>query len=501
MYEENKNNKSRSLLVFGCIFLAFEIASMLLLTYIFIKFPILPDKYWVLYTIVSGLLMCITAVLLLNHRSVGRYVVGVLFSLVISVMYLLAFFMLSKARGTLNNITGGNNNQPVMVTNQLVIMVRNDDPATDGIKQVIDDNFGCQNTVNYERTKSMINYINTYYQADINVVEYVNYSRLANALLDGSVRAIIVDKNDTKMLEENDEDFYKNVRVLEEIEFSMNITPRPVVTTEPKPTVPAEEYPKTPFKVYISGIDVYGEIDKRSRSDVNLIVTVNPETKKVLILTTSRDTYTTIPGITGDQKDKLTHAALYGVDKSIATLEQIYDTKIDYYLRANFSSMEDFIDIIGGIDVYCPQDFVSLHTKDVYTEGIMHMDGKLALEFVRERYAFPDGDRQRGRNQIAVLKLMIEKMMSPVLLTKFSEIMDVVDGNFQTDMSMDLLTSLVRMQLDNPAQWSIETYAVDCHGDHQMCFSYDAKPLYVSILSEESLEEAKTKMEDIMQGR
>lgn len=155
-----------------------------------------------------------------------------------------------------------------------------------------------------------------------------------------------------------------------------------------------------PFNVYISGIDVYGEITKESRSDVNLIATVNPQKHKILLTTTPRDYYVTIPGISGDQKDKLTHAGIYGIDASIATLENLYGIDIPFYVRVNFTSVEEIVDVLGGVDVESELAFTTGEEAGVVMdvkEGKNHFNGKEALAFVRERKALATGDNQRGK--------------------------------------------------------------------------------------------------------
>lgn len=100
-----------------------------------------------------------------------------------------------------------------------------------------------------------------------------------------------------------------------------------------------------------------GSITTTSRSDVNIIMTVNPNTHKILLTTTPRDYYVTIPGISGEQRDKLTHSGIYGVDASMATLEDIYGIDISYYARFNFTSLVKIVDALGGVDVYSEYAF------------------------------------------------------------------------------------------------------------------------------------------------
>jgi len=254
------------------------------------------------------------------------------------------------------------------------------------------------------------------------------------------------------------------------------------------------------FNVYISGIDVYGEITTESRSDVNLIATVNPVTHKILLTTTPRDYYVTIPGVSGDYRDKLTHAGIYGIDTSIATLENLYSTDIPFYARVNFSSVIDIVDAMGGIDVESEVAFTTSKAAGCVVEikeGKNHLDGKEALAFVRERKAFPDGDHQRGKNQQALLTALIKKAMSPMILVQVSEMIDSVVGNAETNMSEAQMKALIKMQLNDLEGWEIESIAAT--GDDsgkQYCYSYSGGPLYVCVPDESNVAEIRQKMEE-----
>lgn len=257
-----------------------------------------------------------------------------------------------------------------------------------------------------------------------------------------------------------------------------------------------------PFNIYISGIDVYGEITKESRSDVNLIATVNPKKHKILLTTTPRDYYVTIPGVSGDQKDKLTHAGIYGIDTSIATLENLYEIDIPFYVRVNFTSVEEIVDVLGGVDVESELAFTTGEEAGVVMdvkEGKNHFNGKEALAFVRERKALQTGDNQRGKNQQALLTGLIKEAMSPKILLHANSMINSVAGNADTNMSEKQMKALIRMQLGDLKGWEIESVAAA--GDDtgkKKCYSYSGGPLYVTVPDEGSVEEIKGKMREYM---
>lgn len=255
-----------------------------------------------------------------------------------------------------------------------------------------------------------------------------------------------------------------------------------------------------PFNIYISGIDVYGDITTESRSDVNLIATVNPKTHKILLTTTPRDYYVTIPGVSGDYRDKLTHAGIYGIDTSVATLENLYSTEIPFYARVNFSSVIDIVDAMGGIDVESTVAFTTSKAAGTVVEiheGMNHLNGKQALAFVRERKAFPDGDHQRGKNQQALMTALIKKAVSPMILVQASEMIDSMVGNAETNMSEQQMKAFIKMQLNDLEGWEIESVAAT--GDDsgkQYCYSYSGGPLYVCVPDSTCVEEISQKMDE-----
>jgi len=222
-----------------------------------------------------------------------------------------------------------------------------------------------------------------------------------------------------------------------------------------------------PFNVFISGIDVAGPITTNSRSDVNIIMTVNPQTRKILLTTTPRDYYVTIPNVSGEQRDKLTHAGIYGVDASMATLENLYGINIDYYARVNFTSLVKIVDALGGVDVNSDYEFTTLHGNYHIQKGMNHMDGDMALGFARERYSFEDGDNQRGKDQEIVLTAIIKKACSPAILKNANELVAGVSDSVQTNMTSEEISKFINQQVADPTEWNVESQAVSGRGDTQ----------------------------------
>ena len=266
----------------------------------------------------------------------------------------------------------------------------------------------------------------------------------------------------------------------------------------------ANKITKEPFVLYLSGVDNRGELTEKARSDVNILAVVNPTTKRVALINTPRDYYVDLAGT--DSKDKLTHAGLYGVETSMATLGNLYGIPVDHYIRIDFSGFISIIDAVGGVDVYSDQAFTSVGSPGYYdpttfAEGWNHLDGKSALAFARERHAFASGDIQRGINQMKVIDAMANKLKSPTVLMSFSKLMDAVSNCFVTSLSQEQISALVRMQLGDLANWDIESCSVTgSSGKSSQCYSAKGQSLYVMKPDESSVSKAKELIASVLGG-
>ena len=266
----------------------------------------------------------------------------------------------------------------------------------------------------------------------------------------------------------------------------------------------ANKITKEPFVIYLSGVDTRGELTENARSDVNILAVVNPVTKQAALINTPRDYYVDLAGT--ESKDKLTHAGLYGVETSMATLGNLYGVDVDHYIRINFAGFISIIDAIGGVDVYSDQAFTSVGSPGYYdpttfVEGWNHLDGKSALAFARERHAFASGDIQRGINQMKVIDAMLNKIKSPALLMGFSKIMDAASDCFVTSFSQDQISALVRMQLSDFAEWDIESYTVTgTSSSSTKCYSAKGQKLYVMKPDDSSVSKAREMLASVLGG-
>ena len=256
-----------------------------------------------------------------------------------------------------------------------------------------------------------------------------------------------------------------------------------------------------PFLLFINGIDTRtGTMPTRSLSDVNILAAVNPNTKKILLVAIPRDTYVQLHGTTG-LMDKLTHSGSRGgVVLTVATVQDLFDLKIDRYIRVNFNFVTDLVDNIGGITVTNDLNRTLKLDGCVYQPGDNFVDGKCALRFARERKSYETGDRHRGENQEQVISRILEKIQNDKnLLANYGKILQALNGSFDTNMTSDDITSLVRMQLDDMKSWTIESYNINGKGEMTKTYSYPNQNLYVMMPNLDTVTTAKNKIKTVLE--
>ena len=256
-----------------------------------------------------------------------------------------------------------------------------------------------------------------------------------------------------------------------------------------------------PFNVCITGIDVDGEIDEQGRSDVNMIVTVNPKTGQILLTSIPRD-YEIYLSDYDNAVDKLTHTGFIDTDTTIKAEEDLLNIEIDHYVKINFSTVTQFIDAIGGIDVYSEYEFTPVKKKDwTVKKGMNHMNGKEALAFARERKSFIDGDIQRIKNQQAVFEAIIKKSAnSKTLLLNYSKILSSLKKYFEMSFNSSEVKSLIKYQILKSPDWKIYKNTL-IGGDLTIpTYSTGSTPVYVMSQNQESIDDAKKLINGIMNG-
>ncbi|MDO5521299.1 MAG: LCP family protein [bacterium] len=455
---------------------------------IVVKSEFLPMKYLYMVGGTFAVLWFITSWIVVFHKKAFRFVLGTILSAILMAGYLGGALYLNKAVSTISNITTDQTGEKAMIS---TYVLESDDALC--LQDAKDYTFGILTSLERENTDHAVEEINKELGSTISIEEYESLTDLADALLEKKVGAIVLNKSYLELFEEVSSEDGEDLKYTE---FSQQLREIKYQEITLEGQTSSAKMGDT-FAVYISGIDTYGHISTRSRSDVNIIAVANVKTKQVLLVSTPRDYYVPL-SISNGVKDKLTHAGIYGIDCSMDTLEQIYDNTLDYYFRVNFSGFEKIVDSLNGITVTSETAF---QVGDFsYVEGENHLSGIEALAFARERYSFVNGDRQRGANQMKVIQSVIKKCQSPVILTNYSSLLNNIAGCFETNMSYAEISSLVRMQIDENKPWNVISYSVDGTGTKATTYSMSNKSVYVMVPNESSIAKAKELIQKVEDG-
>lgn len=439
---------------------------------------------------------CLIAVLITfyltrNFRKRIPFVFGSLWFLLCIGIFSVGSIYLYRTQAALQAIAG----TETEISN-VSVYVRIDDPA-----QTLSDasgySFGILSTLDRENTDTVVSRINEQLGVTIQTAEFDGLTQIADGLRNHQVDALILNDAYLDLYEEFDgyTEFPSQIRALstESIETAVQNNELTSTTVQDLNDNPV-------LNIYISGSDTReSTLPSRSRSDVNILASINTQTHQVLLISTPRDYYVPL-SISNGVPDKLTHAGIYGVQVSMDTLSMLYEVPIDYYFRVNFNGFVDIIDALGGIDVYSDYTFDSGNVSGYhFNEGWNSVNGEEALAFCRERYAFASGDRQRGKNQMAVIQGVLNKATSPAILSNYTSVLDSAAGCMETNVPYDTIAEIVRDQLAGGGSWNVVSYSVDGTGDSQVPYSMSSS-VYVMIPDTSTVDQAKSLLAQVAAG-
>lgn len=468
------------------------------------KLGMLPQMYLIVIVIAFAAASVLTALLLLLPAKssadgtiripVARRVIGVILAVLIVGICAYGYTVLSKLYTTMKEIT-----KPTAVTgSSFAVYVLADDSAQ-SLEDVKEYTFGIADSFDASTLYKSVETIEKELGQNIKTTNSESVTEMVDALYNKEVSAIILSESYVDILEDEEayQDFSEKTRVLYEVVLSEEASDE----TEP---VRENPYVKTaitqePFIFYFSGSDTRSKMLNVSRSDVNILIVVNPVTKQILLVNTPRDYYVPNPA-GGGSLDKLTHCGIYGIDCSIEALSDLYEEQINYYAQINFTGFETVIDAIGGIDVYSDVSFTTLHGSCQIQKGMNHLNGEQALGFARERYSLASGDNDRGKNQMKVITAVIEQISAGKIVSNYTQIMDSLQGMFITDMTSDQISELVKMQLSDMAKWDVHSYAVTGKGGRAHTYSMPKSSLYVAYPNQDSVDKAVDLIDRVMNG-
>jgi len=431
----------------------------------------------------------------LRRDKTGKLICGIAATL-LSLTMLWGMSGVSSAQAALARITGH-----FIETDVIAVIVRSDDPAQD-IADTAGYTFGYAQNLDASNTQQLLSHLDEAL-GGTKTRSYEGLTDLADALYDDEVGAIILNKGYISLLTDKEgySDFSRQTRIIYEhtITHEINLpTGKTDVTS--------------PFIVYCSGIDsLENDLNAKSRSDTNILAVVNPSTHQVLLVNTPRDYY--LPLAFNGEMDKLTHAGLYGISESMAILDNLYGTDTSYYVRVNFRGLMDIVDALGGIDVESPMAFTTKPMGSpnddgtgldiqVYSfpEGRVHLNGREALAFSRERDSFVDGDNQRGKNQMTVIKGIAAKATSAAVLSHFQDVLGAVSNAFITNIDYDQILTLIKQEQKSNADWHFTTYAVTQGAGDTTQYTYTYGYAWVMWPDYDSVETAKELIRQVLDG-
>lgn len=447
---ERKKKRRAWAFAIGSVLVLIQLVLTVLFLLKMFKLDILPFKYLFMINIILILLVLYD----FTSQFTKSHILGKLISVMLSCLILFTYLFAAKFDSVLDKLGAAN----VEIDIVDVCVLSND--KAQNLNDVANYKFAINSTASNANINTSIESISSETGKTIKPTEYTNWSNLVNALYDNkNVQAIVINHSMMSIISQEFPDFEDSIKIIKTYEYKEKV----------ELDASNVNVKRDPFIIYVSGISSDdGEDTKlasKALSDVNILAVINPETKQVLLVTTPRDSYIKISnssGVTG--YDKLAHAGSYGVDKSIEALENLYGINIDYYVKINFAGSQAVIDALGGITIESEIEFtngweaapVSYH----FVHGANECDGEKAIAFARERKAFAAGDFQRGRNQTAVIKGIIQKATSPAILTRYSAVMDTVSDMFLTNIPSSAISDLVKLQLSNSTPWNIQTYSI-----------------------------------------
>ena len=485
-YEEaSKNYKPKSIsnksmdklsIIFKILAVIFVIITIIFYVSI-LNLNLLPSSYITIFTIAIVVFTMLMVIGLgKNHKTRKLNIFCLVIVLLVSGVYL---YIANYANATSEFL--GSMFQEVQETDEYYVVVRKDS-SYDTIEDISGEDvysFQLEDDIQAELTK----------EADVNFDTQESLTDLGNNLLDEEIDIVFVSASQYSMLSEEIENFTDETKIIYTATHEVEST-EDVKSADSKYTIE-----NGIFNIYISGIDTSGNISNVSRSDANILVTVNTNTHEVLLTSIPRDYYVTLHS--KGAKDKLTHSGIYGINETVTTVEDLLDVDINYYVRVNFTTVIELVDTLGGIEVYSDYDFSS--TGHHFNKGYNYLDGNSALIFSRERYSFASGDNQRVKNQQAVIEAIMKKVLnSTTLLTRYTDILGSLEGCFQTNIEQSEISDLVKDQLSNMSSWTIKNNALEGTGSYGPTYSMGSTRLYIMLPNDSSVADAKEKIDEVM---
>ena len=455
------------------------------LYYVILKFNVLPTKYLIPVLIVVALLAAGMIYWLQKSKGNASKVIA----FVLSILLVIGVTQIARVQSFMKKIAGAEFETHIM---QVIVM---DDSPYEDIKDFkdLDVLFGANMAQDEENINKVKEEISKKEGFDIEIDEFTQYISLVDYLYSGETEVIILSEAHAALFEEHKPNFDTETRVIATYHFKEVVEKKDYDTDVTKDT----------YSIFVTGIDTFGPISSVSRSDLNMVMTVNPQTNQILLTSIPRDYHVKLHSF--GAYDKLTHAGIYGVNESVKTLEDLFSSQvdekidIDYYLRVNFTSVVNIVDSLGGVEVNSRHAFNSV-SGHYFQAGPNHVNGTQALGFVRERYNLPDGDFSRIQNQQALITGVLNKAMSPAIITNYGSFLNSIGDGFELSMSDSDMNKVIKQQLNTMSGWDIIQIQLQGTGAHSTStYSMPGWNLYVAEPKYETVKSAAeliTRMEN-----
>ena len=436
------------------------------------------------YGIIGAIVLAVVLAIFLLIKKKAK-IFNVIMLIAINIILFFSYMQFRTAIGLFDNL---NSNAAVSEYTMSVVVMKND--TAEKVSDLSSASVAAPVSADGENINKLMKEIRDKQKQSLNLVESKNYMSAYEELTAGTSRAMILNSSFEDLIASQHADFKEKTKKIYEYKITKTVNAK------------AKQNVGDTFNVYVSGIDTFGPVSSVSRSDVNIIMTVNKKTGKILLTTTPRDSYVKIADGGNNQYDKLTHAGLYGIDSSIHTLENLYGIKIDYYARLNFTSFLKLIDIVGGVDVYNNQTFTSLYGKYSFTPGLVHLNADKALGFVRERYGLTGGDNDRGKNQEKVITAIIKKITSKEGLSNYQSVIKELGQSIQTNMPIETAMGLANEQLSAGKDYNVASQALTGIGSMGLpSYAMPGANLYMTQIDEQSLSEVTNNIKEVLEGK
>lgn len=499
-----KRKKKKNKRLISKFMTIFMIISLALLIFQIIKLNLLPAKLIVLISLVM-IILCLIIILIFHFKAkkfLPRILAGfVALSMCVGLAY--GNYFIYKTDDTFDVVTSLADSKATMTS---IVVLKSSSIKKE--KDLKGKTIGTILDMDKVATKRMLKDLDS---------DNIKYKTKDYSTLDDMMEAFYASEVDAICLNEK----YRDILHESEAYFNFQTDSRVVhqnvhytkVEKNDNPSDPVNDISKDAFTVLVSGNDSYGTLqDSNTRSDANLLLTVNPKTGTILMTSIPRDYYVELVCPEDDPElacpegssDKLTHSGLMGVKSTEETIEKALGIKINYNVRINFSSVVNLVDALDGIDLDIKKgeevDIFYVNSQPGLSVGKHHVDGETALAFARERHAYLDGDNQRVRNQQKVFKAIFKRIVSPKMITNYGKFMDALAVAFDTNLSGDEISNFVKYELNNMPDWKIESYAIVAEPDYQFCYQSQS---YASVVQQNDImnEVARKKIEAVLNGK